>query len=138
MKCVIKFCLSSRSRLAQFQYDCEPEEQSAIGCKQGNYAACLIAYTGLIGNLYIKIINVRDKNVHAYKRKRDKVMIFEGLYIVSNLVTRNLSRFAVVSCPLKQEQGRCDAFRECFLCIPCKKKTYTGVFSPVCLFVEKY
>ncbi|KAI7801246.1 putative GDNF family receptor alpha-4-like [Triplophysa rosa] len=39
-----------RSRLAQFQYDCEPEEQSAIGCKQGNYAACLIAYTGLIGS----------------------------------------------------------------------------------------
>ncbi|XP_056625775.1 GDNF family receptor alpha-4 isoform X2 [Triplophysa dalaica] len=39
-----------RSRLAQFQYDCEPEEQSANGCKQGNYAACLIAYTGLIGS----------------------------------------------------------------------------------------
>uniref|UniRef100_A0A672SKQ8 GDNF family receptor alpha 4b n=1 Tax=Sinocyclocheilus grahami TaxID=75366 RepID=A0A672SKQ8_SINGR len=39
-----------RSRLAQFQYDCQPEEQSATGCKQGNYAACLIAYTGLIGS----------------------------------------------------------------------------------------
>ncbi|KAI4872227.1 hypothetical protein NFI96_012398 [Prochilodus magdalenae] len=38
-----------RSRLAQFQYDCQPEGQSASGCKQGNYAACLLAYTGLIG-----------------------------------------------------------------------------------------
>ncbi|KAL7868241.1 hypothetical protein SRHO_G00096250 [Serrasalmus rhombeus] len=39
-----------RSRLAQFQYDCQPEGQSASGCKQGNYAACLLAYTGLIGS----------------------------------------------------------------------------------------
>ncbi|KAK5864543.1 hypothetical protein PBY51_015780 [Eleginops maclovinus] len=39
-----------RSRLAQFQYDCEPSETSANGCKQGNYGACLLAYTGLIGS----------------------------------------------------------------------------------------
>ncbi|KAG9281208.1 GDNF family receptor alpha-4-like [Astyanax mexicanus] len=39
-----------RSRLAQFQHDCQPEAQSASGCKQGNYAACLVAYTGLIGS----------------------------------------------------------------------------------------
>ncbi|KAM4555464.1 GDNF family receptor alpha-4 [Odontesthes bonariensis] len=39
-----------RSRLAQFQYDCEPLETSANGCKQGNYEACLFAYTGLIGS----------------------------------------------------------------------------------------
>ncbi|XP_033488522.1 GDNF family receptor alpha-4 [Epinephelus lanceolatus] len=39
-----------RSRLAQFQYDCEPSEMSASGCKQGNYGACLLAYTGLIGS----------------------------------------------------------------------------------------
>ncbi|XP_074530203.1 GDNF family receptor alpha-4 [Halichoeres trimaculatus] len=39
-----------RSRLAQFQYDCEPSEMSANGCKQGNYGACLLAYTGLIGS----------------------------------------------------------------------------------------
>ncbi|XP_053497543.1 GDNF family receptor alpha-4 [Ictalurus furcatus] len=39
-----------RSRLAQFQYDCLPEEQSSSGCKHGNYAACLVAYTGLIGS----------------------------------------------------------------------------------------
>ncbi|XP_041654172.1 GDNF family receptor alpha-4 [Cheilinus undulatus] len=39
-----------RSRLAQFQYDCEPSEASASGCKQGNYGACLLAYTGLIGS----------------------------------------------------------------------------------------
>ncbi|TMS17085.1 GDNF family receptor alpha-4 [Larimichthys crocea] len=41
------FC---RSRLAQFQYDCEPSETSANSCKQGNYGACLLAYTGLIGS----------------------------------------------------------------------------------------
>ncbi|KAM9777417.1 GDNF family receptor alpha-4a [Neosynchiropus ocellatus] len=39
-----------RSRWAQFQYDCQPSEQSASGCKQGNYGACLLAYTGLIGS----------------------------------------------------------------------------------------
>ncbi|XP_020364820.1 GDNF family receptor alpha-4 isoform X1 [Oncorhynchus kisutch] len=39
-----------RSRLAQFQYDCQPAESSANGCKQGNYGACLLAYTGLIGS----------------------------------------------------------------------------------------
>ncbi|KAM3612199.1 uncharacterized protein V6R79_004488 [Siganus canaliculatus] len=39
-----------RSRLAQFQYDCEPSEMSASGCKQGNHGACLLAYTGLIGS----------------------------------------------------------------------------------------
>ncbi|XP_042274181.1 GDNF family receptor alpha-4 [Thunnus maccoyii] len=39
-----------RSRLAQFQYDCEPSEMSASGCKQRNYGACLLAYTGLIGS----------------------------------------------------------------------------------------
>ncbi|KAM4621486.1 GDNF family receptor alpha-4 [Polymixia lowei] len=38
-----------RSRLAQFQYDCQPSQSSANGCKQGNYGACLLAYTGLIG-----------------------------------------------------------------------------------------
>uniref|UniRef100_A0A673BG57 GDNF family receptor alpha 4b n=1 Tax=Sphaeramia orbicularis TaxID=375764 RepID=A0A673BG57_9TELE len=38
-----------RSRLAQFQYDCAPSEVSASGCQQGNYGACLLAYTGLIG-----------------------------------------------------------------------------------------
>ncbi|XP_056456468.1 GDNF family receptor alpha-4 [Gadus chalcogrammus] len=39
-----------RSRLAQFQYDCQPSQSSANGCKQGNYGACLLAYTGLIGS----------------------------------------------------------------------------------------
>uniref|UniRef100_A0A4W5LZ92 GDNF family receptor alpha 4b n=1 Tax=Hucho hucho TaxID=62062 RepID=A0A4W5LZ92_9TELE len=39
-----------RSRLAQFQYDCQPVESSANSCKQGNYGACLLAYTGLIGS----------------------------------------------------------------------------------------
>ncbi|XP_034091393.1 GDNF family receptor alpha-4a [Gymnodraco acuticeps] len=39
-----------RSRWAQFQYDCQPSEQGASGCKQENYGACLLAYTGLIGS----------------------------------------------------------------------------------------
>ncbi|KAM6953139.1 GDNF family receptor alpha-4, partial [Aplochiton taeniatus] len=39
-----------RSRLAQFQHDCQPAEWSANGCKQSNYGACLLAYTGLIGS----------------------------------------------------------------------------------------
>ncbi|XP_077419708.1 GDNF family receptor alpha-4a [Vanacampus margaritifer] len=39
-----------RSRWAQFQYDCQPWHQSSSGCKQENQAACLLAYTGLIGS----------------------------------------------------------------------------------------
>ncbi|XP_056295434.1 GDNF family receptor alpha-4 [Pseudoliparis swirei] len=39
-----------RSRLAQFQYDCEPSKTSTNGCNQGNYGACLLAYTGLLGS----------------------------------------------------------------------------------------
>uniref|UniRef100_A0A3B3ZLJ0 GDNF/GAS1 domain-containing protein n=1 Tax=Periophthalmus magnuspinnatus TaxID=409849 RepID=A0A3B3ZLJ0_9GOBI len=39
-----------RSRLSQFQYDCAQSETSATGCKQDNYGACLLAYTGLIGS----------------------------------------------------------------------------------------
>ncbi|XP_028816082.1 GDNF family receptor alpha-4 isoform X2 [Denticeps clupeoides] len=39
-----------RSRLRQFQYDCEADEGSASGCKQGSHAYCLLAYTGLIGS----------------------------------------------------------------------------------------
>uniref|UniRef100_A0A3B3XXY5 GDNF/GAS1 domain-containing protein n=1 Tax=Poecilia mexicana TaxID=48701 RepID=A0A3B3XXY5_9TELE len=39
-----------RSRLAQFRFDCEPSKTSASGCKEGNYGACLLAYTGLIGS----------------------------------------------------------------------------------------
>ncbi|XP_070999047.1 GDNF family receptor alpha-4-like [Oncorhynchus clarkii lewisi] len=37
-----------RSRWAQFQYDCQPSEHFASGCKQDNYAACLLSYTGLM------------------------------------------------------------------------------------------
>nr|XP_014005005.1 unnamed protein product [Salmo salar] len=39
-----------RSRWAQFQYDCQPSEYAASGCKQDNYAVCLLAYTGLVGS----------------------------------------------------------------------------------------
>ncbi|XP_063070087.1 GDNF family receptor alpha-4-like [Engraulis encrasicolus] len=37
------------SRLAQFQHDCQPNEPSTSGCKQGSHTACLTAYAGLIG-----------------------------------------------------------------------------------------
>ncbi|MBN3304549.1 GFRA4 protein, partial [Amia calva] len=40
-----------RSRWAQFQYDCQPSLQSASGCKQESYGACLLSYTGLIGSI---------------------------------------------------------------------------------------
>ncbi|KAG7459013.1 hypothetical protein MATL_G00226710 [Megalops atlanticus] len=39
-----------RSRWAQFQYDCQPSAQTVSGCKQENYGACLLAYTGMIGS----------------------------------------------------------------------------------------
>lgn len=42
-------CSSRRSRWAQFQYDCQPSEENAGGCKQENYGACLLSYTGLMG-----------------------------------------------------------------------------------------
>ncbi|KAM8847753.1 GDNF family receptor alpha-4 [Synchiropus picturatus] len=40
-----------KSRLAQFQYDCEPSHSSDSGCKLNNYGTCLLAYTGLIGSI---------------------------------------------------------------------------------------
>ncbi|KAK6304924.1 hypothetical protein J4Q44_G00255100 [Coregonus suidteri] len=49
----LRLCRSDyvcRSRWAQFQYDCQPSEHVASGCKQDNYAACLLAYTGLMGS----------------------------------------------------------------------------------------
>ncbi len=42
-------CGSLRSRWAQFQHDCQPSELTASGCQQENYGACLVAYSGLIG-----------------------------------------------------------------------------------------
>ncbi|CAI9556784.1 unnamed protein product, partial [Staurois parvus] len=39
-----------RSRLAAFQLDCQPSPHSVTGCAQENYAACLMAYTGIIGS----------------------------------------------------------------------------------------
>uniref|UniRef100_A0A672R4I3 GDNF family receptor alpha 4a n=1 Tax=Sinocyclocheilus grahami TaxID=75366 RepID=A0A672R4I3_SINGR len=38
-----------KSRWSQFQHDCQPSELTASGCQQENYGACLVAYTGLIG-----------------------------------------------------------------------------------------
>ncbi|XP_033016915.1 GDNF family receptor alpha-4 [Lacerta agilis] len=39
-----------RSRYAEFQFNCQPSAQSATGCQRENYAACLLAYTGIIGS----------------------------------------------------------------------------------------
>ncbi|KAL0969530.1 hypothetical protein UPYG_G00228460 [Umbra pygmaea] len=50
---VLRVCKADyvcRSRWAQFQYDCQPSEPTTSGCKQDNHAACLLAYTGLMGS----------------------------------------------------------------------------------------
>lgn len=40
---------SVRSRYAEFQLNCQPSAQAASGCRRDSYAACLLAYTGIIG-----------------------------------------------------------------------------------------
>ena len=40
---------SIRSRYAEFQFNCQPSLQAASGCRRDSYAACLLAYTGIIG-----------------------------------------------------------------------------------------
>lgn len=40
---------SIRSRYAEFQFNCQPSLQAASGCQRDSYAACLLAYTGIIG-----------------------------------------------------------------------------------------
>ncbi|XP_048406590.1 GDNF family receptor alpha-1-like isoform X1 [Stegostoma tigrinum] len=40
-----------RSRLADFITNCQPEPRSISGCLRQNYAACLLAYSGLIGTV---------------------------------------------------------------------------------------
>ncbi|XP_067153321.1 GDNF family receptor alpha-4 isoform X2 [Apteryx mantelli] len=39
-----------RSRYAEFQFNCQPSLQAATGCRRDSYAACLLAYTGIIGS----------------------------------------------------------------------------------------
>ncbi|XP_068130800.1 GDNF family receptor alpha-4 [Hyperolius riggenbachi] len=39
-----------RSRLTAFQLECQPSAHSVTGCARDNYAACLRAYTGIIGS----------------------------------------------------------------------------------------
>ncbi|XP_069653098.1 GDNF family receptor alpha-4 [Haliaeetus albicilla] len=39
-----------RSRYAEFQFNCQPSLQAASGCQRDSYAACLLAYTGIIGS----------------------------------------------------------------------------------------
>ncbi|XP_030621319.1 GDNF family receptor alpha-2 [Chanos chanos] len=84
-----------RSRLAQFQYDCQPEEQSASGCKQGNYAVCLVAYTGLIGSpITPNYVDNSTSNVSpwcscvASGNEREKCTEFLN-YFIDNICLRN-------------------------------------------------
>lgn len=42
-------CLCFRSRLADFQQNCQPSPKSASGCVRESRAMCLKAYSGLIG-----------------------------------------------------------------------------------------
>lgn len=42
-------CVRFRSRLADFFVNCQPEPRSLSGCLKENYADCLLAYSGLIG-----------------------------------------------------------------------------------------
>uniref|UniRef100_A0A8D2LWE0 GDNF/GAS1 domain-containing protein n=1 Tax=Varanus komodoensis TaxID=61221 RepID=A0A8D2LWE0_VARKO len=39
-----------RSRYAEFQFNCQPSTQSVTRCRRENFAACLLAYTGIIGS----------------------------------------------------------------------------------------
>ncbi|NXO78743.1 GFRA4 protein, partial [Sitta europaea] len=39
-----------RSRLAEFQFNCQPSARAASGCRRDSHAACLLAYTGIIGS----------------------------------------------------------------------------------------
>ncbi|XP_029819570.1 GDNF family receptor alpha-4 [Manacus vitellinus] len=39
-----------RSRYAEFQFNCQPSLQAASGCRRESYAACLLAYTGIIAS----------------------------------------------------------------------------------------
>lgn len=47
--CPILCSPSIRSRYAEFQFNCQPSLQAASGCRRDSYAACLLAYTGIIG-----------------------------------------------------------------------------------------
>ncbi|XP_051925480.1 GDNF family receptor alpha-1b [Hippocampus zosterae] len=40
-----------RSRLADFMSSCRPDAGSPSGCLRGNYADCLLAYSGLVGTV---------------------------------------------------------------------------------------
>ncbi|XP_029917956.1 GDNF family receptor alpha-4 [Myripristis murdjan] len=84
-----------RSRLAQFQYDCQPSKSSANGCKQGNYGACLLAYTGLIGSsITPNYVNNSTSSVapwcscSATGNQREECFDFLG-YFTDNICLRN-------------------------------------------------
>ncbi|CAH2275077.1 GDNF family receptor alpha-2 [Pelobates cultripes] len=52
-----------RSRLADFVTSCQSSSQSASGCVQDNYPACLGAYAGLIG--FDVALNFMDSDPHS-------------------------------------------------------------------------
>lgn len=47
----VNVCVSIRSRLADFQHNCQPSSHSPSGCMRESGAVCLKAYAGLIGEL---------------------------------------------------------------------------------------
>lgn len=49
-------CLCFRSRLADFQQNCQPSPKSASGCVRESRAMCLKAYSGLIGETDNKLL----------------------------------------------------------------------------------
>ncbi|KAJ8254733.1 hypothetical protein GJAV_G00196600 [Gymnothorax javanicus] len=51
---LLGYCLKDelcRSRLADFEHNCQPSSSSASGCQRENGAVCLKAYAGLIGTI---------------------------------------------------------------------------------------
>lgn len=50
-RCVCACFVSFRSRLADFQHNCQPSALSASGCVRESRAMCLKAYAGLIGEM---------------------------------------------------------------------------------------
>lgn len=64
-----------RSRLADFFVNCQPEPRSLSGCLKENYADCLLAYSGLIGE-FARLWPVRfDSGLTAVS----KILKYENL-----------------------------------------------------------
>lgn len=75
---VCGLCLCFRSRLADFQHNCQPSPLSASGCIRESRAMCLKAYAGLIGEM--KVRNGRgDWRKEINKRQNSDIWPFVSL-----------------------------------------------------------